>query len=106
MTPFEQGFFEELEKIAKLTEEEKLLRRAGPAAGATIGGAVGLVRALKKGKGKIPIHLLAGLGAGATLGWLPDITLSAGEALSRYKRKRLAKLLERDKKKSRWRAAE
>lgn len=65
-------------------ERKRLLRKAGPAVGALLGAGVGAIRGARKG------HLLAnvigGLGTGATLGWLPDIVASAGEAGKRYQR--------------------
>ena len=87
MEDFRQGFQEELEKIAKGWEEEKkFVRKAGPATGALIGAGIGAIHGAKKGKGKA-IPILAGMGTGATIGWLPDIGMSAHEAIKRYKKK-------------------
>jgi hypothetical protein len=91
MTDFERAFQEELQKIAgEFKEEERLVRRAGPAAGALVGGTIGgAIKGFKGKKKDIPLAVLTGVGTGATLGWVPDIALSAAEASKRYKRKKL-----------------
>lgn len=86
MNEFERGFLEEREKIAKSWKrEEKLVRKTGPAAGALLGALLGGVKGLKKGK--LPRRMLAGMGIGATIGWLPDIGLGAVEVTKGYARK-------------------
>lgn len=89
MTPFIQGFHDELEKIAKAwKEEEQFIRKSGPGIGALTGAGIGLLHGAKKGKGRSKaISALAGMGTGATIGWLPDIGMSAHEAWKRYKKK-------------------
>jgi len=89
MNDFTTGFQDELQKIAKTWDEEKkFVRKVGPATGALIGAGAGAIHGAKKGKGRnLPVSVLAGMGTGATLGWLPDIGMSAGEAIKRYKKK-------------------
>jgi hypothetical protein len=66
-------------------ERKRLVRKAGPAVGALLGAGVGALRGAKKGR--LLANIVGGLGTGATLGWLPDIVASAGEAGKRYQRK-------------------
>lgn len=91
MNDFITGFQDELQKIAKKTwkEEKKFIRKAGPATGAVVGAGLGAAYGAKKGKGGRgkAISALAGMGTGATIGWLPDIGWSASEGLKRYKKK-------------------
>jgi len=90
MNNFETGFYSELEKIAKkFKEEERFVRRAGPGMGALVGGTIGAVKGSKGDKKKLPLAMLTGVGTGATIGWLPDIGMSAAEAAKRYKKKKL-----------------
>lgn len=90
MNGFEKGFREEREKIAKSWKrEEKLVRETGPAAGALLGALIGGMKGIKKGK--IPRRMLAGMGIGATIGWLPDIGLGAVEVTKSYAKKRRAR---------------
>ena len=60
------------------------LRKAGPGIGGALGAGIGAVIGAKRGK--LLQGTIAGLGTGATLGWTPDMVLSAKEALNRYKR--------------------
>ena len=65
-------------------ERKRLVRKAGPAVGALLGAGVGAARGARKGK--LLSNVLGGIGTGATLGWLPDIVATAGEAGKRYRR--------------------
>ncbi|MHC4622122.1 MAG: hypothetical protein ACYTEQ_30665 [Planctomycetota bacterium] len=58
----------------------RTIRRVGPAAGATLGAIAGLLA--RKRLGGVAPGLAAGVGTGATAGWLPDIFATAGEELS------------------------
>jgi len=69
----------------KKRERARLIRKAGPAAGALLGAGVGSLLGARKGK--LLRGAVAGLGTGATLGWVPDIVASGREAVKRYKRK-------------------
>lgn len=65
-------------------EQVRALRKAGPAIGGTLGAGLGAVIGAKHGK--LLQGAITGLGTGATLGWTPDMALSAKEAWNRYKR--------------------
>jgi len=65
-------------------ERRRLLRKAGPAAGALLGAGVGALRGMKKGR--LLANVVGGLGTGATLGWIPDIAATAREARQRYQK--------------------
>jgi len=57
----------------------KTIRKVGPAAGASIGALAGALA--RKPMGGLGRGIIAGLGTGATLGWMPDVFATAGEAL-------------------------
>lgn len=69
----------------KRREQVRALRKAGPGIGGALGAGVGALVGLKRGN--ILKSTLTGLGTGATLGWIPDMGLSAKEAITRYRRK-------------------
>jgi hypothetical protein len=58
------------------------VRMMGPAVGATTGGVLGLVSALRNPRsiGKTLKHTLGGAGTGSLLGWAPDFYSTAYEA--------------------------
>ena len=63
------------------------VRKAGPG----LGAGVGLIAGLAAGKrGRRVRRALAGLGTGATLGWTPDLALSAVEGLRGQPKRRLS----------------
>lgn len=68
----------------KRSERIRALRKAGPGIGGALGAGVGALVGLKRGG--LLKSTLTGLGTGATLGWIPDMGLSAKEAIQRYKR--------------------
>jgi hypothetical protein len=83
---FFSGFSDELLKLANRDEEDdekktkkkkSFIRKAGPGLGALAG--LGLAAATKK-------PLLTGIGGGATVGWIPDITASLVEAIKDKKK--------------------
>jgi hypothetical protein len=82
---------EELNKLAEGPQPPvskrtiKKLRKAGPGLGGATGAVVGALLGLKKGQ--LLKSTMAGLGTGATLGWTPDMYLSAKEALTSRRRK-------------------
>ena len=61
------------------------VRKAGPGIGGLIGTGVGLALGRGKGLGKMVQHGLAGLGTGATLGWVPDMAHGVSEGLTSSK---------------------
>jgi hypothetical protein len=72
---------------SKLKNRERLkaLRKAGPGIGGALGAGIGALVGLKRGN--LLKSTLTGLGTGATLGWTPDMAMSAREAIKRYRRK-------------------
>jgi hypothetical protein len=63
----------------------RTIRKAGPGVGAALGGLAGLLLARRGGAASLKELAKGGFGGlagGATLGWLPDITMSAGEAFT------------------------
>jgi hypothetical protein len=70
------GHAQALEKMASVSTEQRL-RKLGPAIGAT----AGLLSAALSHQPKTFQHVLSRIGTGATIGWLPDIALSARDAL-------------------------
>ena len=87
----DQACLEELNKLAgapqavQKREAVKAIRKSGPGIGGATGAAVGALVGLKRGR--LLQSTMAGLGTGATLGWTPDMYLSAKEAIKRYRRK-------------------
>jgi hypothetical protein len=69
----------------KRREQVKALRKAGPGIGGALGAGIGALVGLKRGN--LLKSTLTGLGTGATLGWIPDMTLSAREAVKRYRQR-------------------
>jgi len=72
------------QEALKKREQWRLARKAGPGIGGLLGAGVGA--AIGARRGALVKGLLAGLGSGATLGWMPDMYSSAREAIQRYKR--------------------
>ena len=68
----------------KRKEQFKLLRKAGPAIVGALGTGVGAIAGARRGS--LLRGAITGLGTGATLGWVPDMTLNARDALKRYKK--------------------
>jgi hypothetical protein len=63
------------------SDSPSFIRKAGPAIGATAGTLAGALLGRRYGFQGLGKNMIAGLGTGATLGWLPDIYASASEAL-------------------------
>jgi hypothetical protein len=61
----------------------KLVRKAGPGIGGLVGAGIG---AAMGRKGKMFRKALAGLGAGATLGWVPSMAHEAKKAIKEFRR--------------------
>ena len=80
-----KALLEELMSIQKVGEAPKKtlgyrIRKAGPGIGGLLGAGVGA--ALGKRKGKLLHGALAGLGTGATLGWVPDMAHGIKKAVT------------------------
>jgi hypothetical protein len=77
-----------LVKIAEDKERSKRLRqfirKAGPGIGGVLGLAVGAVSGSRKGQ--LLRRAVTGFGTGASLGWAPDVVLSAREATKKLKK--------------------
>jgi hypothetical protein len=74
-----------VQEAVKRREQWRLARKAGPGIGGLLGAGVGA--ALGARRGALMKGIIAGLGTGATLGWVPDMYASTQEGLRRYKRK-------------------
>lgn len=61
----------------------ELVRKAGPGVGGALGAGAGALVGLKRGK--LLSSTLAGMGTGATLGWAPDLYMSAREGIQKYR---------------------
>lgn len=76
-----------LVKISSAGEPERrsrLVRGAGPGIGGLVGAGIGAALGAKKGK--LLRGAVAGLGTGATLGWIPAMSHDAKKAIERYRR--------------------
>jgi hypothetical protein len=77
-----------LVKISAKKKEDgrvmKFVRKAGPGIGGLVGTGIGAVLGARRGK--LLRGAVTGLGTGATLGWVPDIAASAGEAVRDVRR--------------------
>ena len=78
-------------KLVKISAKEKkpgrtmrLVRKAGPGVGGLVGA--GLGAALGARRGKLLRGAIAGLGTGATIGWVPEMAGSAKEAIKQYRK--------------------
>lgn len=88
-----RALLEELMSIQKVAQEApqppkkrslgQLVRKAGPGVGGLIGAGVGALVGARRGK--LLKGTLAGLGTGATLGWIPDMAGNVRESISRYR---------------------
>jgi len=71
--------------VVRQRERGKLIRKAGPGIGGLLGAGVGALVGARRGQ--LLKGTIAGLGTGATLGWVPDMYHSAREAIHRYRSK-------------------